>query len=772
MSVRFSVLHCGNRHGTRLAAGAPLTHRIPGDAMDIFKKSADPSRSGKKAVPTDSIQGSFDLSWYEAILQNMSDGLMIADASGKIVDMNPAALAMFGFGSKEEMIRVMSGDAKVMDMTDTEGKELSIGQWPLTRARAGETFSGLEYSVYVRPTKRRWYASFSGAPVLDKNGNVENIILTIRDISEKKQAEFTAQMARELTENKMIEAQEYRNRLEAVMQTLPVGVAVLDTQGGTVLANRAFDTIWGNPKPAAKSIGDYIQDKAEWADTGKTIVPDEWASSRALRTGESVVGQIIRITGFDGVQRVVHNSAAPILDAAGEVAGCAVAVQDISEHMVLEEALRQSEERYRHLIQYAPAGIYDVDFATGRFTEVNDVMCRVLGYTRDELLAMSAQDILDDEGKAVFESRVRRARAGERPEGSTEFRVRTKAGRLVWALVNTTFHWKDGAVAGATVVAHDITERKQLEEKLQTTLMRFYLILSNMNFGILLVTNQDRVEFANQAFCDIFGLKDSPDSLARLSAAEIIDKIRPSYKEPDAAVARIGEIVGAGLPVKSEEIVMRGERVLLRDFTTIRIGEEIFGRLWVHTDITERKRADEALRESEAKLRAIFETSVDAIGVSKAGIHIAANPAYLALFGYSDNDGLIGKSITDLIAPSQRPVIAENVHLRARGDSAPSGYETRGLRKDGTAFDMDVRVSAYTIDGEVASVVILRDITDRKKAEEEIARHLEELRVSNEELMRFNRVAVDRELRMIELKKQVNELLGKAGMEPMYKVEE
>ncbi|HMD68054.1 MAG TPA: PAS domain S-box protein, partial [Chitinivibrionales bacterium] len=646
-----------------------------------------------------------------------------------------------------------------------------IGQIPMNRVCAGETFFGQEYSVYVHPTKRRWCASFSGAPVLDNAGKIEYAVLTIRDISERKQAEWSAQAAYELTQHKLNEVAEYKNRLEAVMHTLPVGVAVLDTQGGTVLANLAFDTIWGNPKPAATNIGDYIQDKAEWADTGKTILPDEWASSRALRSGETVVGQIIRITGFDGVQRVVLNSAAPVLDTKGEVAGCAVAVQNISEHMVLEKALRQSEERYRHLVQYAPAGIYDVDFATGRFTEVNDVMCRVLGYTRDELLSMTAFEILDDQSKALFASRIRKAQARERLDESFEYRVKVKDGRVIWAILNVTFRWEDKRIVGATVVAHDITERKQMEEKLQTTLQRFYLILSNMHFGILLVTNENRVEFVNQSFCDMFGLRDRPDDLTKLSADEMIDTIRPCYTKPDEAIARIRELVLLGQTVSGEDVGMSRGRSLLRDFIPIRIGEKLYGRLWVHADITERKRAEEELRESETKLRAIFETSVDAIGVVKAGIHVSANPAYLALFGYSDNVGLIGKSITGLIAPSQRPVIAENVHLRARGDSAPSSYETRGLRKDGTEFDMDVRVSAYAVDGEVASVVILRDITDRKKAEEEIARHLEELRVSNEELARFNRVAVDRELRMIELKKQVNELCGKAGMEPRYKVE-
>jgi PAS domain S-box-containing protein len=445
----------------------------------------------------------------------MSDGLIIADVSGKIMDMNPAALAMFGFGSKEDMVRITSAGAKAMDITSPDGKELSVGQWPFTRACAGEKFMGQECSVYVRPTKRRWYASFSGAPVLDKNGLIEYTVLTIRDISDKKQAEWAERAARELAEVKMYDALENKNRLDAVMETLPVGIAILDAQGGSVSANRAFDDIWGRPRPDIKTIHDHAMYKATWVDSGKPVLPEEWAAARALRTGETVKGQVVRIEGFDGAARYVHNSAAPIRDTHGEVAGCAVTVQDITAHM----------------------------------------------------------------------------------------------------------------------------------------------------------------------------------------------------------------------------------------------------------------RTDEALREGEARLHAIFDASADAIGVSKAGIHIAANRAYLSLFGYADNDHLIGKPITDLIAPSQRPTIMENVRKRAQGESAPFGYETRGLRKDGTKFDMDVRVSTYTLGGETFSVVIMRDITERKKAEDELSRRMEELRATNDELARFNRAAVDRELRMVELKKQVNELCVKAGMEPKYKVD-
>jgi PAS domain S-box-containing protein len=137
-------------------------------------------------------------------------------------------------------------------------------------------------------------------------------------------------------------------------------------------------------------------------------------------------------------------------------------------------------------------------------------------------------------------------------------------------------------------------------------------------------------------------------------------------------------------------------------------------------DVTERKLADDALRESEVRFRAIFESSVDAIGVSKAGMHVFVNSAYLALFGYTDNAELAGKPILDLIAPSYRPQILENVRRRASGQPAPVVYETRGLRKDGSEFDLEVHVSTYELNGELFTVPIMRNITERKRAEQRL----------------------------------------------------
>ncbi len=138
------------------------------------------------------------------------------------------------------------------------------------------------------------------------------------------------------------EAIEERNRLEAVMEALPVGIAIIDAHGGNVHANRAFEEVWGGPRPPTRSVDDYAAYKAWWMETGQPVRPEEWASAIALREGRAVVGQRAEIERFDGRRAFVLNSAAPVVDSDGRVTGSAVAIVDIT-------AARETEERLREL---------------------------------------------------------------------------------------------------------------------------------------------------------------------------------------------------------------------------------------------------------------------------------------------------------------------------------------------------------------------------------------------------------------------------------------
>lgn len=147
---------------------------------------------------------------------------------------------------------------------------------------------------------------------------------------------------------------------------------------------------------------------------------------------------------------------------------------------------------------------------------------------------------------------------------------------------------------------------------------------------------------------------------------------------------------------------------------------EVYRIVGIAEDVTERITMEESLRRSEEELRAVVDHSVDAIGVSKNGIHTFANNAYLKMFGYPDASELIGKPIFDLIAPDERERIARYAADRAQGRLVLNNYETRGLRKDGTVFDMEVNVAQYGPAGDQNTLVILRDVTERNIIEEKL----------------------------------------------------
>ena len=138
----------------------------------------------------------------------------------------------------------------------------------------------------------------------------------------------------------------------------------------------------------------------------------------------------------------------------------------------------------------------------------------------------------------------------------------------------------------------------------------------------------------------------------------------------------------------------------------------------------ERKRASEALKESEAKFRAVWENSTDAIGVAIHGIQKFVNPAYVALFGYESQDELINTSILNLIFPDERERIKAYIEKRSVQSSIPFEYETIGLKKDGTTFNMDVKISLFNYNNDQHVLIILRDITERKRSEERLKEEL------------------------------------------------
>ncbi|HXZ23862.1 MAG TPA: MEDS domain-containing protein [Methanomassiliicoccales archaeon] len=169
------------------------------------------------------------------------------------------------------------------------------------------------------------------------------------------------------------------------------------------------------------------------------------------------------------------------------------------------EALRDSEERYRHLVQYAPTGIYEIDFRGPSIKSINEAATVLTGYAHDELMAMNPFDLLDEESKLRFRERIGKSLAGEKVDESVEFKVVRKDRSTIDVILNTKSVFEEGRAVGALVVGHDITERKRREESLNDERSKLYEVFDSLPAMLCLLTPDYHIAYANKPFKDKFG---------------------------------------------------------------------------------------------------------------------------------------------------------------------------------------------------------------------------------------------------------------------------
>ena len=399
--------------------------------------------------------------------------------------------------------------------------------------------------------------------------------------------------------------------------------------------------------------------------------------------------------------------------------------RDVTEWKRAEEALRESEEGYRALFEHASDAILVTDPAVpGTVLSVNPAANRLFGYSADEFVGLDRQSHIDTTDPGLSKLLVGRE---DQRTAVGELTCRRKDGTTFPAESATTLLTDRRGRRRSVAIIRDITERKRAESVRQTTLQRFYVVLSSMRSAVLLVTDEGQVEFANPAFCHLFGLKDAPADLVGLGFGDVIEKIKDACLHPDEAVARMREILERGAAVVGEELAVRHGRTCLRDFVPLMVQGRSYGRLWLHFEITERKRAEEELRRSEQRWNAAIEHFGEgAIIVTEAEQVIYWNPAARTLHGFTSDQEGIGplkemRSTFQLwTADGSRLLTLDEWPMRRikRGETVRR-WELR-LRRPDQGWERIVSYSGAmvgTASGERLIFLSVYDLTDQRKAE-------------------------------------------------------
>jgi len=362
----------------------------------------------------------------------------------------------------------------------------------------------------------------------------------------------------------------------------------------------------------------YGRDKADGVPAfdawNETIHPDDHDAlgaciQRAL-AGETRYSIEFRIFARNtGDMRYIQSQGMSTADASGKVTGICGVDQDITAARLARLALQTSEERFRSLTALSSDWFWEQD-ADLCFTIMSgypgaDPHCSPEAHLGKRRWEMPHTDIED----AVWEQH--RAQLARR-EVFHDFEITRRepdGQRAHYLTSGQPFYDWQGQFAGYRGVGREVTRERQAQAERATTVRRFQTVLSNLHGGILLVSEAGMVEYVNQRFCDLFGVALVPQALMGPHVTEVHGLIGHQYRDSHAALARIDALVRADQAVHEEEVPMSGTRIFLRDFTPIVLDGKSCGRLWVYSDITDRKKTETllqtSLREKEALLKEV-----------------------------------------------------------------------------------------------------------------------------------------------------------------------
>ncbi len=537
--------------------------------------------------------------------------------------------------------------------------------------------TSIDYRIRRKDGTSHYLTTVADKIVRDQAGQVRWAYGITQDITERKRTEKALQQKMEeiAVQNEEIEVQneelrtnlgELAEKTRSLHESEERGRARSDELATVLDAVPA--AVWIARDPLAARI-DQNRLSAEWLriskdanasrsapdgerpDTFRTFKDGKEVAVNELPVQLAAAGQDIRDYEFtfvypDGTQRHMLGNATPLRNKDGSPRGSVAAFIDITRRKRADEELRKSESQMARAQRMAHMGSWEINVRTNEVSGSKEFYglwelsydTRIMDLFIDKIHPADRQYNNDRINAAIY----------DHMPYDVEFRLIRSDGEHIMHSIGETIYDENDQPTVFFGIVQDITERKRAEEERQAMLQRFYNILSNMRAAVLLVTQENRIEYANQALCNYFHLTDSPAGLVGLSASEIIGKIMSAYAHPDEAVSRIKEIVGGQQPVIGEEVAMMDGSTCLRDFVPLSINGEPSGRLWLHFDISERKQAEEELKEAKAQA----ELYLDLMGHDISNMHqIALSQLELAQEIMQDEGQIAGEEIEMITTP-------------------------------------------------------------------------------------------------------------------------
>ncbi|OPY74475.1 MAG: Blue-light-activated protein [Syntrophorhabdus sp. PtaU1.Bin050] len=389
--------------------------------------------------------------------------------------------------------------------------------------------------------------------------------------------------------------------------------------------------------------------------------------------------------------------------------------EEITTRTKIEEELRSSEERCSKAFHSSPCLMAISALSDWRCVDVNESFVNITGYSRDEVMGRRLPIVTVADQTRMFNMLMT-----EGSFRSLENRFTRKTGEDRWGVFSAEIISIQGEKS-LLLVVDDITDRKRIEEALQESEEKYRELVENANSIVLRMDEKGAIIFFNEYAQRFFGFEDQ-DVRGRNAVGTIFPHTEAAGRDFRDMIEEIYRNPENHLTSERESMLRNGEQVWI-SWTAKAIrdrSKNVTEILWIGNDITERRRFQKRLVESEERYRTSIESSNDGVAIVKGDKHLYVNKRFVEIFGYDSVEEVVGQPVTFIVHPDDRERVAKTNRMRQAGGAVPSRYEFKGVKKNGDVLNIEVSAALTTYGGEPISLVYLRDITERRSLEAQL----------------------------------------------------
>ncbi|MFC0679618.1 PAS domain S-box protein [Lysobacter korlensis] len=579
------------------------------------------------------------------ILEAMPDGVVTCNAEGVLAQFNRAARQWHGLDP-----RALPPDqwARHFDLYDPKGEHLlETDAIPLLRAWRGEVVRDAQLVIKAEGQPPRTVLC-NADPLGPPGGESLGAVCAMRDITELKAA--TEQVA---TERRRLQALVDASLDVAIIATDRSGTITLFNPGAEQLLGYRTDEIVGTHTPLVFHLPDEVSERArELEDQLGRPLQNFDDFMVGTQDGRSETRQWTFVCK-DGSHRQVRLSVSAVLDACGTVAGYLGMAVDLTDRLLAQEDARLASERFSGAFAAAAQGMAVVSLE-GRWLEVNESLCQILGYSREELLVTDFQQLTHPDDLAAGHELVRELINGNRTRGQLNKRYLHKRGRVVWALLSVSLV-RDARGRPLHFVAQiqDVTEQHTAQERMRDSESRMRSILENSHDAFIAIDEAGRIIEWNRSAEAAFGWRRSEAIGQSMAALIVPPAMRNAHQSGMQRFIASGE-----RRVLDQRIQLPAMHRSGREFpveltiSEVRHGDRRMFTAFLH-DISARLEAEQRVRDSEARMRLVADNVPALIAyVDKDLRYRFANQGYHEWLGL-EIDSVEGRHMREIVGQAR-----------------------------------------------------------------------------------------------------------------------